>query len=424
MKSNYIRILFLTAILAIVFMSCATTSGPDAFLAQNVPAEERADLLYRQGVEEYKTQLLAQNNLRAIPTVRLYFENALLLDPLNTQAQAYINKVDNFKAASFSKNLAKAQRLEAKKKRTAAEDFELVLAVQRAADINSVDTNLMKVKYASAGTKKAVVQNRIDRLSAIESKILSEKKALALGKLVPQASRTIAEIESIDPGNSKASSTRKNIDNYLNGLAKKDIETAKAKFNEKKYAEAESAILRAERTVSNINPTTSAEIQALKYQIYLRWGNTLYTTKKYNSADEKATIAVSINRTPEALALKTRINKAAQSRDYDADINDIVAGIDAQTARGDIAGAWNAINVTAGRVKKQASKDILESRKTAVTEKMKSVYNDGITAFNDEDYEDAKSKFRAVLKVDAKYEQAQAYLERTNNKLRALSGED
>jgi tetratricopeptide (TPR) repeat protein len=421
---NRIAVPSFSIVLLVAFLASCATSGPDAFLAKNVPAPDRADLLFKQGVIQYNDQLIGQNNLNAISNVRQFFENALLIDPLNTQAQSYIDKVDNFKAASFAKNLAKAQRLQAKDKRTDAEDYELALAVTRASTLKPSDTALLKVKFASADARRAVVQKRVTKLSAIESKILSEKKSLALGKLVPQATHAIAEIESIDPGNSAASSTRKNIDSYIMGLARKDIDTAKAKLEAKRYGEAEAAILRAEKTVANINPETANEIQTVKYQIYLRWGNTLLGMQKYGSADDKADIAMAINRTPEAVDLKSRINKASTARDYDAEINDIAAGIDSSISSGDIVGAWNTISSVSAKVTKQSSKDILSAKKDAVLEKVKGVYNDGIASYNDEDYDDAKSKFRTVIKIDANYEQAQAYLDRTNTKLKALAGDE
>jgi len=423
MIKTYIRGMCAIALLTAFFASCAT-SGADAFLAKNVPPEDRADLLFKAGVEQYNTRLIAQNDIPAIPTVRLYFENVLKIDPMHSQAQTYINKVDSFKATSFKRNLARAQKLESKEKRTEAEDFELALAVQRASDINSFDSNLLKVKFASSTARRSAVQKRVDKLSAIETKILAEKKSLALGKLVPQATKVIAEIESIDHGNSSASSSRKNIDDYIMSLAQKDMDTAQSKLDEKKYGEAETAILRAEKTVSNINPDAATKIQTLKYQIYLRWGNALYTLQKYGPADDKASTAISISRTPEAISLKTKINKASTARDYDAEITEIAAGIDAQIDRGELTGASAAINAAAAKVQKQANKDILAAKREAVIEKMKAVYEEGIAAYNEEDYEGAKAKFRTVIKIDSGYEQAQAYLERTNNKLRALSGAD
>jgi tetratricopeptide (TPR) repeat protein len=423
MKKQLTFGIFSLFILAGILASCAT-SGADAFLAKNVPAEDRADLLFKQGVIQYNDALIARNDLTAIPNVRLFFVNALMIDPMNAQAQAYIDKVDGFRNASFSKNLAKAQRLQAKDKRTDSEDYELALAVARASTINPSDTALIKVKYASASARKAAVQKRVDKLSAIETKILAEKKSLTLGKLVPQATRVIAEIEGIDPGNSSASSTRKNIDSYIMGLARKDIDTAKVKLADKKYGEAEAAIIRAEKTVANINPDTANEIQTLKYQIYLRWGTTLLGMQKYGSAEEKANIAMAINRSPEALDLKSKINKASTARDYDAEINDIASDIDNSIAQGELVGAWNSIAAISTKVTKQSSKDILASKKAAVLEKVKAVYADGITAYNEEDYDEAKGKFRTVLKIDANYEQAQAYLDRTNNKIRALSGDE
>ena len=408
---------------AVLLTSCAT-SGPDKFLVQNISAQDKAEFLFRQGVAQYNERLLEQNDLKAIPNVRQFFENALLADPLHPLAQAYINKVDSFKATQFRKYMARAQKLQAKGKRTESEDYEMAYAVQRASDINSYDTNLIKLKFATSEPRKNIVAKRLANLSTLETKILSEKKALMLGKLVPQATRVLSEIQNVDPNNSQAAKSRKNIDSYISDLVKPDIATARAKLEQKKYGEAEAAILRADKTISGLDSETSNEIQSLKYQVYLRWGNELLLSQKFERADEKVAQAMSINRTAEAIDLKTKINKAASVRDYDADTDDIIGNIDAQLSRGDISGAWTSITVNMTRLKKQANKDLLAEKKTEVLAQMKTVYADAVTAYNQEDYETARTKFRAVVRIDTGYEQAQAYLERTNNKLRALTGDD
>jgi len=53
---------------------------------------------------------------------------------------------------------------------------------------------------------------------------------------------------------------------------------------------------------------------------------------------------------------------------------------------------------------------------------LKPVYTAGIDAYNEEDYELAQDKFSQIVEIQATYEQAQAYLDRANSKLRALSG--
>jgi hypothetical protein len=167
---------------------------------------------------------------------------------------------------------------------------------------------------------------------------------------------------------------------------------------------------------------SNPEIRSLKYDIYYAWANNLFSAKKYQQAGDKVAIALYADRTQAALALKAKINQAASVRDYDAEISDILDSVDSLIASGDLSGAQNDIQTILPKLKKQANKDALSARTAQVQAQVKQLYQDGIDRYNQEDYSGAKAKFAIVVDVNADYEQAQAYLDRTNTKIRALSG--
>lgn len=112
------------------------------------------------------------------------------------------------------------------------------------------------------------------------------------------------------------------------------------------------------------------------------------------------------------------------AHDFDADIAEILASVDARLDRNDAAGAMELIETNLPKLKVQSNKDKLAAKKDAVRFQLKAAYQAGISLYNEEDYEGARQKFRAVLAIDSGYEQAQAYLDRTQTKIRALSGND
>ncbi len=98
--------------------------------------------------------------------------------------------------------------------------------------------------------------------------------------------------------------------------------------------------------------------------------------------------------------------------------------VDSAIARGDLPGAWDLINANVLKVKQQANKDKLTAKKAVIEAKMKTLYADSVAAYNDEDYETARDGFRMIVKINPGYEQAQAYLDRANTKIRALAGDN
>jgi len=75
-------------------------------------------------------------------------------------------------------------------------------------------------------------------------------------------------------------------------------------------------------------------------------------------------------------------------------------------------------------LKNQANKNNLSAKTDKVNAVLQTMYQEGISRYNEEDYAGAQTKFAMVVKTKADYEQAQAYLDRTNTKIRALSGKD
>jgi hypothetical protein len=110
-------------------------------------------------------------------------------------------------------------------------------------------------------------------------------------------------------------------------------------------------------------------------------------------------------------------------RDYDSEIDDIVATIDAQIDNERYVSAWQAISSYSDKVVQASSQTKLSARKAKVLDAIKQVYADAVVSYNNEDYAEAKAGFRVVAAISPGYEQAQAYLERSNNKIRALGGD-
>jgi tetratricopeptide (TPR) repeat protein len=343
---------------------------------------------------------------------------------MHPRAQQYINDLDAFRENRFNSILKTAKTLEKKDKRSDAQDYELVYAVQQASYLKGMNKDLIAVKSSTKDVRNTVIQERVTQIGLLEPKIYAEKSPAVLVKLLREADSILSELEKIDPSNSVAQRSRKDIAAYITTLSQKDIDAAREKMMAKRYFDAEVLILKAEKSLTAMTKETPPEVVAIKYQIYYNWAASLLDQKIYQSANTKITQAIAVNRTSEAIALKTKINKAASVRDYDAEIGDILDSVDSMLVRGDAAGAQGVIDSTLPKLKNQTNKDNLSAKTAEVNAQMENLYQEGITRYNEEDYEGAIFKFRIVVNINPDYEQAQAYIDRSNTKIRALSGKN
>ncbi|HNQ96555.1 MAG TPA: hypothetical protein PKH81_00495 [Treponemataceae bacterium] len=420
MKSTTrLSFLFLSALL---LGACAT--GPDLFIAKQIPVADKADMLFRNGKIQYEEQLVKNDDLTAIPRVRKYFENTLEIDPIHPEAEAWIVKVDRFSKKSFDDNIAKAKRLRDKGKRSSAEDFAMVLAVKKAGDIKTFDKDLLFLRKDTSSVRKEQIQTRLDKLTALQTDALATTNTRTLARIGSRSLPIYEQLEAIDPGNGDAKKAMIAINTHITSLAQTDIDAAKKYLEGRHYGDAEGAILRAEKALAGTAAASSEEITTIKYQIYYRWASALYLLNKWNLSNDKVNRALAIKRTNEAVALKAKLNKgtAETPRDYDSEAADIIADIDAMIARGQLSQALSRIETSVPLMKKKENQDAISSRKAAVMEAVKKTYNEGIASYNEEDYEMARDRFTQVVRIQGDYEQAQAYLDRTNGKLKALSG--
>jgi len=414
-----ISLIFICSMLA----SCVTNKA-DLFLIKTMSNTDKADFLFSEGLDRYKVEILQKNNFSAIPMITEYFEETLAFNPQHAQAKQYLDELNNYKEKRFASYRDSALKLSQNTKRTAKQDFDMVYALRLASDLKSSDADVQKLMSSTSATRAAVINSRENLLTTLQARIDAEKDQTALLKQMKDANKVISELDKVDPGNRTADGVRSKLSVASNMLVQKDTESATALLAAGKFAEAEAALIHGERILTTVSQTPDTKFNALKYQLYYNWSNSLFTSKKYVTADDRINTAIKVNRTNEAVNLKAKIAKAAAEKDYDADFSDTLATIDTLLAKKDPAGALDLINATQPNLKIQANKDKLETKRDPAYAQLKKIYQEGISLYNDEDYLGAKQKFQTVLDGDSEYEQAQAYYDRAETKIRALAGKD
>lgn len=422
--SSIRKVSFISLILVCSILVSCVTNKADQFLIKEMTNSDKADFLFNEGLDRYKIEILQKSNFAAIPKISEFFQEALEFNPQHPQAQQYLDELNNYKEKKFLSYRDSALKLSQNSKRTAAQDFDMVYAIKLASDLKASDIDIQKLVTSTAATRTTVIKTREDQLAALQAKIDAEKSQTEMLKQMKEANRIIRELDKVDPGNKNANDVRAKLGSSTDALVQKDTESASSLIAAGKFADAEAALIHGERILATVSQTPDSKFTALKYQLYFSWSNSLLAAKKYVTADDRVNSAIKVSRTNEAVSLKAKIAKAAAEKDYDADLPDTLATIDTLLAKKDAAGALDLIGSTLPNLKIQANKDKLEAKKVPAYAQIKTIYQEGIALYNEEDYLGAKQKFQTVLDGDSEYEQAQAYFDRAETKIRALAGKD
>jgi len=401
--------------------SC-TTVRANYFLLTDLTNTEKAELVFNKTRDQFQREIIRNREYANAKKILTAFNDVLVLDPSHPQAEKFIAETEKIINDTMNRYLAGAEKLAAQSGRTEPQDYELLRTIRLAGSLDDTNRRVMELETEFLELKRSATAARLERLRLLQPELMAENSPQEFQKKLKTADTLIDQILEIEPREREALRIQRELSVKAGEFAAKDIETAEKNLNVKKYAEAEAAILRAEKTVSALSREPNPRIQELKYRVYYQWAQLYYSQKKYQSAGDRTNQALAVNRSAEALALKTKINQAASVRDYDAEIGDILASIDSLLARQNVAAALNAIEANLARVKNAANRTALAARRETARELLAKIYREGMELYNEEDYEGAVSKFRLVTAADAGYEQAGSYLDKANAKVRALSG--
>ena len=93
-RSYYEKVLILYGAAALVFaLSSCTSLRANMLLLQETTRQEKAGLLFQDGLQKYQSVILRDQDLTAIPAVRTRFSDALKLDPEHAGAKKSYNFV-------------------------------------------------------------------------------------------------------------------------------------------------------------------------------------------------------------------------------------------------------------------------------------------------------------------------------------------
>lgn len=365
------RILAAAALLSLFLVSCASFRANTLLLMQTSD-REKAEILFSDGLERFNNDLLKDNDLTQIGTVRSRFKDALKLDPDHPRANKYLVEVDAFERNQYALWLASAKSLSKRAKRNADQDYELVLAVKKLKDLGSIDKEVSRLSTETKDLRTRVIKDMETRVDTSDRTMMAEASEAVRLKNIKRTEYLAQSLQRIDAGNYIARRALKNA----------------------------SALREDMPLVASAPPSAPAADR-----------KPAATPKPKTAAPVKS-----------AVKPKASAKKKTKAHDYDVEIAVILTSVDARLNKNDPAGAREVISTYLPLLKKQANKNKLASKEGAVKTLAERLYLEGIDLYNQEDYEGARINFTAVARWNSKYEDVREYLDRSNAKIRALSG--
>jgi hypothetical protein len=105
-------------LLVLGLLAGCTRLSDSRFLPSGLDDQAKSRALTEQGVARYQLYLVTRGEYSRVAEARRYLEVALRYDPDNPKAQAYLEKLDNFRSSEGRARLREARALLSRAKRS------------------------------------------------------------------------------------------------------------------------------------------------------------------------------------------------------------------------------------------------------------------------------------------------------------------
>jgi len=411
---------FLIVLAGVSFLVFGCTSTNDTFLLKALDEQAKAQALTNQGIQEYDLHLTHRGEIDLIPQIRQYFTVALSYDPGNTQAQQYLQLVDNYKGQKLSSNLTSATKMLAKAKRTDDDNYALFVSLQTAARIDPADQDVKKMLSDTSQDRSKLVDSYLAKSKALVAQITDSTPDAAREKASTDALAYAKKALDVDPGSGAAKGQIASV----KALVAKLVAARSADIN-KLIAASKFPDARTELTsLNDLNRRTAnsfdADVSAASYTLNFAWAKSLYAQKDFATAESRVDAALAIKRSDEGTALKRQITAARTKSDAGVSFDTALADIDRLIAAGELASANRRLVAVQKVTTDQAKLATLDDRHQSIIAKLKDAYDQGVQAYQNEDFKTAIELLQTVVSIQVDYEQAGDYLDRARSKQKVL----
>jgi tetratricopeptide (TPR) repeat protein len=408
------------ALLALGLLAGCTSFSDSMFVLSKLEEPVKSRALTDQGITYYQLYLVNRAEYSRIPEVRRYFEVALRYDPDNLRAQAYIEKIDNFRAAEGRKQAREAQALLKRAKRSQEEDYALCLAVHKAFQLLPEDEEAgglwQETEELRDGVVKALLLRGKNTLALIEV----DTPDPAREKLTIEAFRSVSRALALEPQNSTARGQERDMRAELDGIFESRRRKAEEKIEQGRFGEAGKDLELLEELNRSLGHPYDREAESLDYGLNYRWARALLERKEYAAAETRVKAALAVRRTDEAAALKRRIAEARAASDAGASFESGLEQVDRLIVQGELSAANRRLAALARGTRDPRRSASLAERRERLRVQLPALYQRAVSAYKAEEFLDAINLLQAVLEIDVEYEQAAEYLDKALAKQKLL----
>jgi len=403
----------------ILLISSCTSLGDTILLAKEMDAKYRAEALVSAGKDMYKDKLLAKEDVSAAEVVQRYFEAALRFDPENAEAAKYIVIVENYRDTRFKNFIQKAEALIAKEKRSADDEYIMLIAIYTANSIYPKDTNAIKLAADSADIRKAYVNARLEEAEAIKTALKPDSKDADKEKAYISAFNITLKAREIDPKDRKVNSMFTALKKDIANIVKNRLENINTLLAKASFSDANSVLNLLKDLDKKIDYEFASEIQATEYKLHLSWAKYHENRKEWTKANNQIKAALAVQRGSEALALQKRVSAAASEEEKGANFDAGLRNLDAYLTKNDLPSAHRLL-LTLEKTANAQQKQLLDKHRKSINDALPAIYQAGVKAYKEERFKDAIASFEMVFAVSASYEEAADYLDKSRAKQKLL----
>ncbi|MBN2874178.1 MAG: hypothetical protein JXM71_03710 [Spirochaetales bacterium] len=409
----------LVATIAVLASSCASLGDPFV-LVFSVDDEYKSEAVTASGVDAYRESLVRDGDVSASPTVQRYFEVALRYDPANDEAARYLALVEDYRASKFSASLKTAEALLDKPKRSAAEEYRMLIAVRDAAAIYPGDDEARSLLKATEEPRKAFVVARLEEAEAMRAALAPDASDAARERVYIDAFRQVLKVRELVPRDVEGSRMYRELRSDITDIVEARLAGVDELIKSKKFTEARTVLALVDELDTSIGRTFSGDIQDSRYRLYLAWAASHEAKREWPQANARLREALAIQKGSEALAMQKRISAAIAAADKGASFEAGLKSLDARIREGDLIKAQRVLSSMSSAYTASSQRQQLDKRRKQMFDALGGIYASGVEAYRAERFKDAIALLEVVVAVDATYQEAADYLEKARDKQRLL----
>ncbi len=410
---------------AIVFAAAALSSacaslGDPFLLSFDTDARYQSEAVTAEGIDAYKSTLVASGDVASSGKVQRYFEAALRYDPSNAEAARYLALVEDYRASRFSAAVKDADLLLKKRGRSSDDEYRLLMAVRKAQAIYPRDDAAVRLVKATADLRKEFVAARLAEAGAMRATVTADSRESTREKAYIDAFRIVIKVRDVEPGNMDGSKAFRELKSEIAAIVEKRIAAVNALTAKRSFDEAQSTLSLVKDLDSRIGRAFSRDIAKAEYGLYLSWARYHESRKEWSKADARVRAALAVQKGSDAMALQKRIATAAAAEERGASFGAGLVNLDRYIAGGELLRAQRLLASLSRSTTKSSERAELDNRRKKMIDALAEVYATAVSAYRDERFKDAVAAFETVVAIDSTYEDAAEYLDKARTKQKLL----